>query len=65
MAYGTAVSRVVIHLIFNILMIKWSNSPKFTTVQQSFNQKSNHPDFQTCNVRSTESDHINTVRQLC
>ena len=61
-AYGTAVSGVVIH---QIAIVKWSNSPKFTTIQQSIRPQSKCPDFQTCNVSFMESDCVSTARQLC
>ena len=50
------------HPTCNIIIVKWSNSPKFTTVQQSIRPKSNHPDFQTRNVRFTKSDRISSAK---
>ena len=37
---------------------------RFPKTQQSNHPKSNHLDFQSCNVRFMESDRISTSRQL-
>ena len=67
-AYGTAVSRGSHPSELNSCqMVQQSKvqSSRFPATQQSNHPKSNHPDFQTCNVRFTESDHLSTAGQPC